>query len=65
MTAPEPPVTADRAEEPVTWCRTFMQPVCPHPCADCKRTDALLTDEQRERLLAPYRAAIEEATCPS
>lgn len=39
--------------EPVTWCRMLrVGPVCPNPCLDCKRADALLTDDDRARLLA-------------
>lgn len=51
--------------EPVTFCRIFaVGPACPYPCADCKRSDALLSDEARRRLLAPYREAVREARLP-
>jgi hypothetical protein len=36
----------------VSWCRLLRNgPPCPHLCADCKVADALLTDEERARLL--------------
>lgn len=49
--------------EPATWCRVLRTgPPCPHPCVDCNRANALLTDEERTRILTPVDAPPDPAS---